>query len=467
MTHAGEVGTGMNVPFNFIEGKMNGMADDTSIGSLLSDCSDQRAGIVYHEQKEEIFDNAMAPGIQKLNFSSKMNIGATPLTAPGIPGMDYKFFDEDSGSNKAGNSLNSRDWGWFEDVHVPQHVNTVSLLPDGNAPYLSKWKKREGGTTPDQQEMYASAADETSRAMAVTAPTYVLEESQSSQRLWKRTAGNRPPQPVEERAFFERMWSQNFSRSQVNYRLPEDVLNATSPISLSPFADGYMNNYDIMDPILEQYGAVGEFPMDSGRGVDCGVPVFCGFCNHSTIVDPKVIHESDSGENLIVLIRGDNAFGTTVSKSFDHSGSGSVAFNISIASYRVVESKRHGKYAQFLVIYREGSFRNTVGVWKRFKDFVKLANEVSQSEVVCRSVISTISPVAAVNQEHKTEHLPNAICSWQVLKKRLRWFRCLDSGYLSLKAFLLERFLHDVLFESSTPKLLRSFVGADHDFLSY
>ena len=38
---------------------------------------------------------------------------------------------------------------------------------------------------------------------AVTAPNYVLEESLSDQFLWKNTAGNRPPQPVEERAFFE------------------------------------------------------------------------------------------------------------------------------------------------------------------------------------------------------------------------------------------------------------------------
>lgn len=87
--------------------------------------------------------------------------------------------------------------------------------------------------------------------MAVTAPTYVLEESMSSQKLWKNTAGNRPPQPVEERAFFEKMWAQNFVKSQVNYQMPVEVLTAASPISLSPFADGnfeqqtQLSNYDI------------------------------------------------------------------------------------------------------------------------------------------------------------------------------------------------------------------------------
>ena len=49
----------------------------------------------------------------------------------------------------------------------------------------------------------------------------------------------------------------------------------------------------------------------------------------------------------------------------------------------------------------------------------------------------------------------------KLLKKRQRWYRCLDAGYLSLKVFLLERFLHDILFESSNPQILRDFVGTN------
>ena len=49
----------------------------------------------------------------------------------------------------------------------------------------------------------------------------------------------------------------------------------------------------------------------------------------------------------------------------------------------------------------------------------------------------------------------------RLLKKRQRWYRCLDAGYLSLKVFLLERFLHDILFESSNPQILRDFVGVN------
>jgi hypothetical protein len=196
---------------------------------------------------------------------------------------------------------------------------------------------------------------------------------------------------------------------------------------------------------------------------------------------------------MTVLVRGDNVFGTTVSKSFAMASEkggpieGIDTVNISIASYRVVEvrlslpcsscvlqyadrvrfanflnlqqSKIHGKYAQYLVIYREGSIRDTIGVWKRYSDFKNLSNKVTQQHESCVSVLANMSPLA-ITEENEVEHLPNAITSWRLLKKRQRWYRCLDAGYLSLKVFLLERFLHDILFESTSPTLLREFVGA-------
>jgi hypothetical protein len=62
------------------------------------------------------------------------------------------------------------------------------------------------------------------------------------------------------------------------------------------------------------------------------------------------VHGSDGAE-LIVIVRGDNVFGTAVRKSFVHMwGQGVDTVNISIASYHLVESKKCGKYAQFLVI---------------------------------------------------------------------------------------------------------------------
>ncbi|CAM9883229.1 unnamed protein product, partial [Discosporangium mesarthrocarpum] len=37
--------------------------------------------------------------------------------------------------------------------------------------------------------------------------------------------------------------------------------------------------------------------------------------------------------------------------------------------------------------------------------------------------------------------------------------RCLDRDYLILKTFLLERFLHDLVFESMSPNTVRDFLG--------
>ena len=179
--------------------------------------------------------------------------------------------------------------------------------------------------------------------MAVTAPTYILEESQSSQSLWKHTAGTRPPQPVEERAFFEQLWAQNFQRSQVEYNMPSDVLTA-----LSPLADG---NYDVNSPnndtdseyvsrIVRRenhgfYGGGG----NRGRNIDSLEPLD----PHLTIVNKKV-KDVETNDELTIVVRGDNVFGTTVSKSFPK-GAGApqgevITVSISIASYRVVEVRR-------------------------------------------------------------------------------------------------------------------------------
>jgi hypothetical protein len=217
--------------------------------------------------------------------------------------------------------------------------------------------------------------------MAVTAPTYVLEESLSSQKLWKQTAGNRPPQPVEERAFFEQMWAQNFARSNVKYEIPVEVLTASTPISISPFYDdrfgddgapgGNLSNYnlaatfnmnsvedaaadpasvkaaqaDVAEATLNQRlstnGAV-QMYFDPNRPKDYNLKTLGPHHHHHTLVNKKV--KNANGENdLTVLVRGDNVFGTTVSKSFPRVNDkgepvdGIDTVSISIASYRVVE----------------------------------------------------------------------------------------------------------------------------------
>jgi hypothetical protein len=349
--------------------------------------------------------------------------------------------------------------------------------------------------------------------MAVTAPTYVLEESLSSQRLWKDTAGNRPPQPLEERAFFEKMWAQNFALSQVNYSMPVEVLTASSPISLNPFADGLgfedsgghghggsgavgaeLSSYNIpVGAVLTDQAPHNNNSNKGGPGDAAEAALVSRMTEESangtvggTLVNQRVRGTGRDGD-LTVLLRGPNAFGTTVSKSFARPSrnggpiSGVDTVNISIASYRVVESKKYGKYAQFLVIYREGSIRDTIGIWKRYRDFEELAHKVTHAHHEgCTAVIANMAPLhqastaaaaaktsssyaSGASDDAETEHLPNAVTSWCLLKKRKRWYRCLDAGYLSLKVFLLERFLHDILFESSSPQLLRDFVlGSQH-----
>ena len=137
--------------------------------------------------------------------------------------------------------------------------------------------------------------------------------------------------------------------------------------------------------------------------------------------------------------------------------------NFRITSHTQLKSKKHGKYAQYLVIFCDGNFRNTVGVWKRYSDFSELSRKVTQGEKSCATVVTGLSPLSVDNddQDDTPEILPNAITSWRLLKKRQRWYRCLDANYLSLKVFLLERFLHDILFESSNPQILRDFVGVN------
>lgn len=205
---------------------------------------------------------------------------------------------------------------------------------------------------------------------------------------------------------------------------------------------------------------------DPNRPKDYNLKTLGPHHHHHTLVNKKVKGAGEEND-LTVVVRGDNVFGTTVSKSFprgDERGEpvdGIDTVSISIASYRVVESKKHGKYAQYLIIFCDGNFRNTVGVWKRYSDFSELSRKVTHGHSEsCAAVVTGLNPLS-VTDDHDVEILPNAITSWRLLKKRQRWYRCLDAGYLSLKVFLLERFLHDILFESSNPQILRDFVGVN------
>ena len=202
--------------------------------------------------------------------------------------------------------------------------------------------------------MTASSGKTSTETMAVSAPTYVLEESISSQKLWRKTAGNRPPQPVEERAYFEEIWAHNFLQSQVNYHAPLEVLVASSPISMSPYADvGFGDSNDVGNNYITVghyhnptvFGGAGGDLKRANKYVEVAAAEASlaqrSMCNNNINSANKKIQSSGEG-TLSVLIKGDNIFGTTVSKSFARADrSGRIdTISISIASYRVVQVSR-------------------------------------------------------------------------------------------------------------------------------
>jgi len=139
-----------------------------------------------------------------------------------------------------------------------------------------------------------------------------------------------------------------------------------------------------------------------------------------------------------------------------------VSVSVNIPSYRVVENSKGSRYAQYLVVYSQGGYAKTVGIWKRYSDFDKLSRKLQgiDESMKCNFALGNQENVDDLEDEDEASGgtLPNALCSWKLLQKRRRWFRCLEASYLQLKVFLLERFLHDVLFESRNPEVLRVFV---------
>lgn len=65
------------------------------------------------------------------------------------------------------------------------------------------------------------------------------------------------------------------------------------------------------------------------------------------------------------------------------------------------------------MIFCDGNFRNTVGVWKRYSDFSQLSRKVTQGHT--ESCAAAINPLN-VTEDRDVEILPNAITSWCVTR---------------------------------------------------
>lgn len=272
-------------------------------------------------------------------------------------------------------------------------------------------------------EYYSQSNEPLRRAISLPAPMsdapmYILESSLKTQELWYETAGRRPKQPQHEREYFERLYLKNFENSGATYNtIPSSARNKENIDS--NYNENYENSHESCNSKSKA-----EFIqlILSKQQSECD----------------KLSKSEVGGE---IVYQGKGPFSNTVSKSFDHEVASII---LHVPSYRIIKASDGSTYAEFhIVISLHSLHKITFGIWRRHSDFSMLARKLQ----------------ASFNEEKGVSTYKNAILSWQCLLNRKRWFKCLDIDYLSLKCFLLERFMHDVVFESPTPELLSEFLG--------
>ena len=119
------------------------------------------------------------------------------------------------------------------------------------------------------------------------------------------------------------------------------------------------------------------------------------------------------GDGAKVLLRDASPFGTSVTKSWRCECCGELtSIMVRIPKYQVVRPAGGGRpHAEFLVVARLGAV--TFGLWRRYSHFEKLNEKIATS--------------------FRKEDYQNTHWSWRCLRRRQRWFRCLDREYLALK----------------------------------
>lgn len=116
--------------------------------------------------------------------------------------------------------------------------------------------------------------------------------------------------------------------------------------------------------------------------------------------------------------------------------------SISLPKIQVTDSRWRGR-AEFLVVAKIGSVR--FGVWRTFSDFQTFAGTL-------RTVDDRVHGLSGVPV------FANAKRSWKCVRRRQHFCRNLDRVYLTEKAFLLERFLHDALYEAPAIDIFADFL---------
>ena len=374
-------------------------------------------------------------------------------------------------------------YGWYEDLDSPRlHL----------ASSADELAERE----------FHGHQDALIRAMSLPLPAthppmYILESSLSTQQLWYETAGRRPRQPSHEREYFERLWMQNFEKSSV----PEAAATVRS-LSGGKLESGVGAHMQISSPgrsISGSGGAALGLMSHGHRPADYdydAYPVACAEEEEEVAELVTTLDEQEEEEEALqrstsdaseaeVIYKSNGPFSNPVSKSFMEWGS----MTVQLPRHKVSRLHSGEVHASFLVVVVTGGM--SFGVWKRHSDFKLLAEELrARSDAsLPSSAPSAPSPSSATGDlEAGSTPIPpvidvfaqggvlggidaglerqqsycsfkNSLLSWQCVLQKKRWFRCLDPDYLALKGFLLERFMHDVLFESPSPSLITNFLG--------
>mmetsp|Transcript_379 Transcript_379/g.1243 ORF Transcript_379/g.1243 Transcript_379/m.1243 type:complete len:334 (-) Transcript_379:669-1670(-) len=269
------------------------------------------------------------------------------------------------------------------DAHRRGHVAEDDRAHDSDSSDNWGWYD-EAATSASESDLSQHAAALGPSFGQTNPPDYILEESLSTQALWHATAARRPRQPETERKEMERVWAENLRMSKA---------------SMSP-------RLQTNDPEIAEC-----WPLCSPG--------------------PRQRRQKH------ILSKGISSYATSVTKSFEcptcHQTS---SIMVQIPKFQIVKVGAE-VFAQYLIVVGIG--KTTLGVWRRFSDFQKLAEHITR--------------------DGDAHHFHMSSFSWTVLCRRKRLFRCLDKEYLALKCFLLERFLHDVVFESRSPAMIRDFLG--------
>lgn len=163
--------------------------------------------------------------------------------------------------------------------------------------------------------------------------------------------------------------------------------------------------------------------------------------NQHTGTSRSKYDDCDASEQI--WFKGHGSFSNAVSRAF--LGDRVTTVTIQLPRFKIARFENVKERASFLVVVSINGVH--YGRWKQHSDFQALANRIQKLD--CHHNIAPDS----------NSSFHNSLLSWQCLLHRKPWYRCLDKEYLALKCFLLERFCHDVLFESQTPELLSDFIG--------